>query len=73
MNVFTGVNNTAISFSPVSTTLVISFSPVSTTLSINLSPVSTTLAINPCHGISVIAGVVDTRNKFIAGDNNFGD
>jgi hypothetical protein len=26
-----------------------------------------TPAINPCHGFSVIAGVVDTGNKFIAG------
>jgi hypothetical protein len=49
-----------------------------------LSPVSTTPAINPCHGFSVIAGVVDTGDKFIAGvvvtgdkfiagDNNVGD
>jgi hypothetical protein len=28
-----------------------------------LSLVSTTLAINPCHGFSVIAGVVDTSGK----------
>jgi hypothetical protein len=34
-----------------------------------LPPVSTTPAINPCHGISVIAGVVDTGNTFLAGDN----
>jgi hypothetical protein len=38
-----------------------------------LSPVSLTPAINPCHGFSVIAGVVDTGDKFIAGDNNVGD
>jgi hypothetical protein len=25
-----------------------------------LSPVSLTLAINPCHGFSVIIGVIDT-------------
>jgi hypothetical protein len=35
--------------------------------------VSTTPAINPCHRFSVIAGVVDTGDKFIAGDNNVGD
>jgi hypothetical protein len=40
---------------------------VSTTSAISCSPVSTTLAINPCHGFSVIAGVVDTGNKFNAG------
>jgi hypothetical protein len=28
-----------------------------------------TLHINPCHGFSVIAGVIDTSDKFIAGDN----
>ncbi len=33
----------------------------------NLSPVSLTPAINPCHGFSVIAGVVDTGDKFITG------
>jgi hypothetical protein len=38
-----------------------------------LSPVSTTPAINPCHGFSVIAGVVDIGVKFIAGDNDTGD
>jgi hypothetical protein len=31
-----------------------------------------TPAINPYHGFSVIAGVVDTGDKFIAGDNNVG-
>ncbi len=31
------------------------------------SAVSTTPAINPCHGFSVIAGVVDTGDKFITG------
>ncbi len=35
-----------------------------------LSPVSTTPAINPCHAFSVIAGVVVTGVKFIAGDND---
>jgi hypothetical protein len=29
--------------------------------------VSTTPAINPCQRFSVIAGVIDTANKFIAG------
>jgi hypothetical protein len=29
---------------------------------------STTTEINPCHGFSLIAGVVDTGDKFIAGD-----
>ena len=38
-----------------------------------LWPVSMTPAINPCHGFSVIAGVVDTGDKFIAGDNETGD
>jgi hypothetical protein len=40
---------------------------------ISYSSVSTTPAINPCHGFSVIARVVDTGDKFIAGDNNVGD
>jgi hypothetical protein len=31
----------------------------------NLSPMSLTPAISPCHGFSVIAGVVDTVDKFI--------
>ena len=31
----------------------------------NLSPVLLTPAISPCHGFSVIAGVVDTGDKFI--------
>ncbi len=35
-----------------------------------LSPVSTTPAINLCHGFSVIAGVVDTGEQFIACDND---
>jgi hypothetical protein len=34
---------------------------------------STTPAINPCHGFSVIAGVVDTGDIFIAGDNDTGE
>jgi hypothetical protein len=44
--------------SPVSTTPAISCSPVPTTPGTNL--------INPCYGFSVIAGVVDTGDKFIA-------
>jgi hypothetical protein len=34
---------------------------------------STTPAINPCHRFSVIAGVVDNGDKFIAGDNDTGE
>jgi hypothetical protein len=34
---------------------------------------SRTPGIDPCHGFSVIAGVVDTGDKFIAGDNNTGN
>jgi hypothetical protein len=60
------------------------FIAVSTTPVINCSAVSTTPAINPCHGFSVIAGVVDTSDefitgvvvtddKFIAGDNDTGE
>ncbi len=30
-------------------------------------------AINPCHGFSVIAGVVETGDKFMAGDKDTGD
>jgi hypothetical protein len=45
----------------------ISCLPVPTTPAINLSPVS---LIIPCHRFSVIAGVVDTGNKFIANDND---
>ncbi len=44
-------------------------SPVLLTPAIRCSPVSTTSAINPCHWFSVIAGVVDTGEKFITGDN----
>ncbi len=36
-----------------------------TTPAKSCSAVSTTPAISPCHGFSVIAGVVDTRDKFI--------
>jgi hypothetical protein len=39
----------------------------------NLSRVSLTPALNPFHGFSVIAGVIDTGDEFIAGDNNAGD
>jgi hypothetical protein len=35
--------------------------------------VSTTPANNPCHKFSVIAGDVDTGDKFIAGDNSTGE
>jgi hypothetical protein len=35
--------------------------------------VSTTPAINLCHGFSVIDGVVDTGEQFIAGDNDSSD
>ena len=38
---------------------------VSTTPAKNLSPVSLTPVISPCHEFSVIAGVVDTGDKFI--------
>jgi hypothetical protein len=34
---------------------------------------STISAINPFHRFSVIAGVVVTGDKFIAGDNNTGE
>jgi hypothetical protein len=40
---------------------------------INLSPVSLKPVINPCHGFSVIAGVVDAGDKFITGDNGTSD
>jgi hypothetical protein len=46
---------------------------VSTTPAKNLSLVSLTPAINLCHGFSVITGVVDTSEQFIAGDNDTGD
>ena len=36
----------------------------------NLLAVSLTPAINLCHGFSVIAGVVDTGEQFITGDND---
>jgi hypothetical protein len=45
-------------------------SPVSTTPAKSCLPVSTTPAINLCHGFSVITGVVDTGDKFLAGDND---
>jgi hypothetical protein len=35
--------------------------------------VSLTPAINLCHEFSVITGVVDTGEQFIAGDNYTGD
>jgi hypothetical protein len=31
------------------------------------------IAINPCHGFSVIGGISDTGDKFIAGDNDTGE
>ncbi len=43
---------------------------MSTTPAINCSAVSTTPVFNPCHGVSVIASVVDTGDKFTAGDKN---
>jgi hypothetical protein len=33
---------------------------------------SLTLVNNPCHGFLVIAGVVDTGNKFLTGVNDTG-
>ncbi len=48
-------------------------SAVATTPAKSLSPVSTTPAINPCHGFSVIAGVVNTNDKFISGVNVTGE
>ncbi len=39
----------------------------------SLSPVLLTLAINPCHGFSVVTGVVDTGDKFITGVSDTGD
>ncbi|MFN9905620.1 MAG: hypothetical protein ACK56F_05760 [bacterium] len=53
-----------------STTPAKSCSAVSTTPAKNLSPLSLTPVISPCHGFSLIAGVVDTGDKFIAGDKN---
>jgi hypothetical protein len=49
----------------VSTTPAKSCSAVSTTPAKNLLLVSLTPAISPCHGFSVIAGVVDTGDRFI--------
>jgi hypothetical protein len=51
---------------------------VSTTPAKNLLSVSLTPAINLCHGFSVIAGVVDTgeqfiANNFVTGDNDTGE
>jgi hypothetical protein len=46
---------------------------VSTTPAKNLLPVALTPAINLCHGFSVIAGVVDTGEKFSTGDNDTGN
>jgi hypothetical protein len=37
------------------------------TPAISCSLVSTTPAINPCHGFSVIAGVIDTGSNFLTG------
>jgi hypothetical protein len=53
--------------------VMISCSVVSMTPAKNLSPVLTTPAINPCHGFSVIAGVIDTGEKFITGVVATGD
>jgi hypothetical protein len=41
------------------------FSGVNDTGEKKYRPVSLTPAINPCHGFFVIAGVVETGNKFI--------
>ncbi len=54
----------------VSTTPVINCSVVSRTSAKNLLPVSLTPAINLCLGFSVIAGVIDTGEQFITGDND---
>jgi hypothetical protein len=59
--------------SPLSLKPAISCSAVSMTPAKNFSPVSTKPAINPCRRFSVIAGVIDTGDKFIAGDNNTGE
>jgi hypothetical protein len=63
------VANKSVGF-PVVEHLCINCSAVSTTPAKNLSPVSLTPAINLCHGFSVIAGVIDTGEQFIAGDND---
>ncbi len=55
--------------SPVSTPPAISCSQVSLTPPINLSLVSMTPLNNPCHGFLLIAGVVDTGDTFLTGDN----
>jgi hypothetical protein len=47
--------------------------PLSIPIAISCSPVSTKPAINPYHGFSVIAGVVDTGDKFLAGFNDTGE
>ncbi len=52
--------------SAVSTTPAIKCSAMSTTPLTNLLAVSLTPAINLCHGFSLIGGVVDTSDKFIA-------
>ncbi len=46
---------------------------MSATPAISCSPLSMTPVINPSHGFSVIAGVVDNGDKYIAGDNDAGD
>jgi hypothetical protein len=56
----TGVNDTGVNCSAVSTT------PAK-----NVLPVS--LTINLCHRFSAIAGVVDTGEQFITGDNDTGN
>jgi hypothetical protein len=37
------------------------------------SQVSTTLANNPCHGLSMIVGVVDNGDKFLTGVSGTGE
>jgi hypothetical protein len=49
------------------------FIPVLLTPVISCSPMSVTPAINHCHGFSVIAGVFDNGDKFIASDNDTGE
>jgi hypothetical protein len=46
---------------------------VSTTPAKNLSPVSLTPPVNPFHRFSVIAGVIDTGDKFITSVVDNGD
>jgi len=49
------------------------FGPVLLTPVISCSTMSITPAINHCHEFSVISGVVDNGDKFIASDNDTGE